>query len=115
MVRFPLVEIGEYFTKPHPPGKLWLPPAELRSCPASLVPGDERNLGQPRGVCQRNGREASPATYSGRERSTPRRTPAPPCTSALQVWETEPAWRRDAREGRRGLERGRLWPTNQDL
>src|SRR5215208_7935879 len=81
----PSVEIGEYFTKPYPPGKLWLPPAELRSCSASLVPGDERNRGQPRGVWRRSGREAYPATYSGRERNTPQRNPERPCASALEV------------------------------
>jgi hypothetical protein len=41
------MEFREYFTKPYPPGKLWLPPAELRSCPARPVPGDESNLGPP--------------------------------------------------------------------
>src|ERR671911_237819 len=81
----PSAEIREYFTKPHPPGKLWLPLPGLRSCPASPVPGDERNRGPPSGVCRSSGREACLATFSGRGRSTLRRTPAPPCAPTLEV------------------------------
>src|SRR5215211_4319048 len=72
-------------TKPYPPGKLWLPPAELRCCGATPVPGVRISRRKSSGVRQRSGREAYPATYSGRERNTPQRNPERPCASALEV------------------------------